>query len=104
MIAVLSRLPREPALLDRPDVVPDVLGLAVLLETRLPELAPDARLLVAAPLGLGDVGVVVVDPHRPHAQAGRDPLAPAGVLSPDRAGEAVDRVVRDPHRLVLVAE
>ena len=49
-----------------------------------PELAADAGLLVAAPLRLRDVGVVVVDPHRAHAQPGRDPLGPAGVLGPHR--------------------
>src|SRR5262245_48495250 len=49
------RLPAEPALWLRPGVVPDVLGLAVLLQPRLAELATDAGLLVAAPLGLRDV-------------------------------------------------
>ena len=86
------------------DVVPDVLGLLVLLETRLSELPAEAGLLVAAPLRLGDVGVVVVDPDRAHAHPGRDPLPLAGVLGPDRAGQAVDRVVGDPDRVVLVGE
>src|SRR6478672_3980647 len=70
------------------DVVPDVLGLLVLLEAGLPELASDAGLLVAAPLGLGDVRVVVVDPHRPHAQPPGHALRPAGVLGPDGPGQA----------------
>ena len=96
--------PAEPALLGRADVVPDVLGLAVLVEAGGPELAADAGLLEAAPLGLRHVRVVVVDPDRAHPQPGRDPLALAGVLGPDRAGQAVDRVVGDPDRLVLVAE
>src|SRR6478735_1493004 len=52
----------EPVLDGRPQVVPDVLGLAVLVEARLAELTTHARLLVAAPLGLRDVRVVVVDP------------------------------------------
>ena len=34
----------------------------------------------------------------------RDPLALAGVLGPDRAGQAVDRVVGDADRVVLVGE
>ena len=41
-----------------------------------PELAADAGLLVAAPLGLRHVRVVVVDPDRAHPQPGRDPLRP----------------------------
>src|SRR5689334_18979266 len=40
----------EPALLGRSDVVPDVLGLAVLLQPGQTELATHAGLLVAAPL------------------------------------------------------
>src|SRR6185503_13973136 len=51
----------EPALLGGPDVVPDVLGLAVLRQTRLPELPAEPGLLVPAPLRLRHVGVVVVD-------------------------------------------
>ena len=85
-------------------VVPDVLGLAVLVETRLAELAADAGLLVAAPLRLRDVGVVVVDPDRAHPQPAGDALGPAGVLGPDRAGQPVEAVVGDPHRRVLVGE
>src|SRR4029079_4238525 len=86
------------------DVVPDVLGLAVLLETRATELAADARLLVDAPLGLRDVRVVVVDPDRAHAQPAGDALAFTGVAGPHRTGESVDAVVGDPDRVVLVRE
>ena len=69
-----------------------------------PELAADAGLLVAAPLGLRDVRVVVVDPDRAHPQPGRDALGLAGVLGPDRAGQAVLAVVGDPDGLVLAGE
>ena len=58
-------------------VLPDVLGLAVLVEAGRAELAADARLLEAAPLGLRQVRVVVVDPDRPVAQAAGDPLGAA---------------------------
>src|SRR5215213_118837 len=51
----------EPALGRRPHVVPDVLGLPVLLDPGAAQLASGSGLLVAAPLGLRDVGVVVVD-------------------------------------------
>src|SRR6478735_4582078 len=86
------------------DVVPDVLGLLVFLEPGLPELASDAGLLVTAPLRLGDVRVVVVDPDRAHPQPAGDALALAGVLGPDGAGKTVDGVVRDAYGVVLVGE
>src|SRR4051794_37520713 len=57
-LATVAPSALEPALLSGTDVVPDVLGLAVLLQPGEPELASDARLLVAAPLGLRHVGVV----------------------------------------------
>src|SRR3954470_7035726 len=95
---------REPALLGRADVVPDVLGLAVLRQPGLAELAPEARLFVTAPLGLRHVRVVVVDPDRAHPQPARDPLALARVLRPDGAGQAVDAVVGDADGVVLVGE
>src|SRR4051794_10317756 len=100
--SVLSAV--EPALGLRVDVVPDVLGLAILVETRAAELTADAGLLVAAPLGLGHVGVVVVDPDRPHPQPAGDALCLAGVLRPHRTGQAVEAVVGDPDRIVLVGE
>ena len=68
------------------------------------ELAPDPRLLVAAPLGLGQVGVVVVDPDRPVAETRRDALGPARIGRPDRAGQAVRRVVAEGDRLLLGRE
>src|SRR5262245_16713466 len=88
-------LAREPVLDGRADVVPDVLGLAVLVEPGQPELAAGAGLLVAAPLRLGDVRVVVVDPDGAHPQPARHPLRLAGVLGPHGAREAVDAVVGD---------
>ena len=62
---------------------------------QLTELAADTALLHAAPLGLRHVGVVVVDPHGSVTQAARHALGTPGVLRPDCAGQAVDRVVRD---------
>ena len=97
-------LPRNQPVRRRRDVVPDVLGLAVLLEPGLAELAADAGLLVAAPLRLGDVGVVVVDPDGAHAQPAATRWPAAGVLGPHRAGQAVDRVVGDADGVVLVGE
>ena len=66
--------PRNQSLRLRADVLPDVLGLAVLRQPGRSELAPDAGLLEAAPLGLRHVGVVVVDPHRAVPQPPRHPL------------------------------
>ena len=70
----------------------------------LAQLAADAGLLVTAPLGLRDVGVVVVDPDRAHPQPAGHSLGLAGVLRPDRARQPVDAVVGDRDRLVLAAE
>src|SRR4029453_7217598 len=94
----------EPVLGAGAKVLPDVLGLAVLVQSGRAELAADAGPAEAAPLGLRQVGVVVVDPHRPVPQPGRDPLGLSGVLGPDRTGQAVVGVVGDPHRVVLVGE
>src|ERR671919_3244863 len=85
-------------------VLPDVLGLAVLVQARRAELAADARLLVAAPLGLWDIGMVVVDPHRAVLKAAGDTLGPAGVLRPDRAGQTVVGVVGDADSVVLAGK
>src|ERR1700709_226846 len=94
----------EPVRGGRGDVVPDVLGLEVLLEARTAELAADARLLVAAPLGLRDGGVVSVDPDRAPPDRSGHRLALAGVVGPHRAGQPVDGVVGDAYGVVLVGE
>src|SRR4029078_13683313 len=83
---------REPVLGGGGDVVPDVLRLALLLEPRPTELAADSGLLVAAPLGLRDVRVVVVDPHRAHAQPAGYALALAGVAGTHSTGACLDDV------------
>src|SRR5215207_3270809 len=96
-----SRRPGMSALL-RGDV--DVLYLGVVVEGVRPELAPDARLLHPAE-GCGDAdgGVGVYgDDARLHAPG--DAQGAGAVLSPDRAREAVDRVVRLPYRILLVIE
>ena len=94
----------EPAARAGRRVLPDVLGLAVLVEAARAELAADPRSLVAAPLGLRDVDVVVVDPDRPVAEASGDALGTPGVRGPDRPGQAVRRVVAEGDRLVLGRE
>ncbi len=53
----------------------------------------------------GDVAVVeAVDPDDAGAQRSCEPMCTRDVARPDRGGEAVDRVVRDGDRLVLVDE
>src|SRR5918995_3919711 len=86
-----SRRPGISGLL-RGDV--DVLHLGVVVESVRAELAPDAGLLHPAE-GCGDAdgGVGVYgDDARLHAPG--DAQGAGAVLSPDRAREAVDRVVR----------
>src|SRR5215218_769603 len=94
----------EPALRCGPHVLPDVLGLAVLVQPGSAELAPDAGLLEPAPLRLWDVRVVVIHPHGPMSEPARHPLGPAGILRPHRSGQTVWRVVGQAHGLLLVAE
>ena len=99
-----GRSAAEPAGRAGRGVLPDVLGLAVFVEAAGAELAADAGLLEAAPLGLRQVGVVVVDPDRAVAQPRGHPLGAAGVGGPDRAGQPVGRVVAERDGLVLGRE
>ena len=84
--------------------VVDVLDLAVVVERVRAELAAVARLLEAAERRGHPHGRVRVD--RDHAALDRARRAQrlGAVARPDRAREAVDRVVREPDRLLLVAE
>ncbi len=70
-------LPSEPAGRPRCRVLPDVLGLTVLVETGRAELPADPGALEAAPFCLRQVRVVVVDPDRPVRAAGRRPAGRA---------------------------
>src|SRR5262245_46277604 len=88
----------------RPDVLPDVLDLPVLVEAGWPKFAADPGLLVSAPLGLRHVRVVVVDPDGAVAKPPGNPLSAAGILRPHGSGESVDGVVGDGDSLVLIAE
>src|SRR5215470_694266 len=94
----------EPVGGTRVDVVVDVFLLLVFLQAGRAELTPDARLAEAAPLGLRQVGMVIVDPHRAVAQRACHPFGLARVRGPHRAGQAVAGVVAEPDRLLLGAE
>src|SRR6516164_8403140 len=69
--------PGEPVRGRGAHVVIDVLLLLVFLQAGGAELTADARLAEAAPLGLRQVGVIVVDPHRAVAQRGGHPFGGA---------------------------
>src|SRR5262249_15062406 len=94
----------EPVRGSRARVVVDVLFLLVLLQPGGAELAADTRLAEAAPLGLRQVGVVVVDPHRAVAERAGHPFGLTGVRRPHRPGQPVRRVVAEPDGLLLGAE
>src|SRR4029079_6148626 len=94
----------EPAAGDGLRVLVDVVRLAVLVEPGRAQLAAKARLAEAAPLRLGHVDVVVVDPDRAVAKRCGDALGATRVVGPDRAGEAVRRVVAERDGLVLRRE
>ena len=68
------------------------------------ELLADARGLVAAERDLREDGAVRVDADRSGAQSAGDAELPRAVLGPERARQAVRRVVREPDRLVLGLE
>src|SRR5262245_37705749 len=84
--------------------VVDVLDLGVRVERVRAELAADARLLEAAEGGGDAHRGVRVDRDHARLDRARRPDGLGAVARPDRAREAVDRVVRDPHRLRLVLE
>src|SRR6478609_6170519 len=99
-----ANLAGEPVRGRRARVVVDVLLLLVLLQPGGAELAADARLAEAAPLGLRQVRVVVVDPHRAVAERPGHPFGLARVRGPHRPGQTVRRVVAEPDGLLLGAE
>src|SRR5690349_22781806 len=94
----------EPACGSRARVVVDVLFLLVLLQPGGAELAADTRLAEAAPLGLRQVGVVVVDPHRAVAERAGHPFGLPCIRGPHRPGQAVRSVIAEPDGLLLGAE
>src|SRR5262249_14644885 len=80
----------------------DYLGLEVLLEALLAVLAADAALAVAAEGRVDVEPHAAVHRHRPGADAARDAERALLRRAVHGAGEAVDRVVRDAHRVVVV--
>src|SRR6267142_1031115 len=82
----------EPPLGPWVGVLPDVLDLAVFVETGPAEFAAVAGALHSAPFGLRYVGVIVVDPDGPVPQPVRNALGFARVLGPHSAGQPVDGV------------
>src|SRR5690242_1951385 len=100
----MANLAGEPVRRGGRGVVVDVLFLLVLLQPGGPELAADARLAEAAPLGLRQVRMVVVDPHRAVAECAGHPFGLARIGGPHRARQAVAGVVAEPDGLLLGAE
>src|SRR5512133_3747003 len=82
----------------------DVLDLGVGVERVGAELAAEARLLEAAERGRDPHRGVVVDREHAGVDRPRHAQGTGAVAGPDRAREAVDRVVCDPHRLLLAPE
>ena len=82
----------------------DVLDLGVAVERVHPELAAEARLLEAAERRRDAHGRVRVDAEDAGLDRARDAERPRAVARPDRAGEPVRRVVREPDRVGLVVE
>src|SRR4051794_35203129 len=84
--------------------VVDGLRLAVVLDGVRAELAAVAGLLEAAERGRHPHRRVRVDRQHPALDRAHHPQRLGAVARPDRARQAVDRVVGERHRLLLVAE
>src|ERR1700749_4764710 len=81
--------------------VVDVLHLGVVVERIGSQLPPHARLLEATEGSRHPDRGVGVDRDRPGLDRSCHPQRPRSVLSPDRARETVDRLIGQPHRLLL---
>src|SRR5699024_11096668 len=86
-------VPGEPAGLGGAQVLVNVLGFLVFGQPHRAEFAAVAGHAVAAPFGLRQVRVEVVDPDGPVAQPRGDAFDPARVLVPDARREPVRGVV-----------
>src|SRR3954464_11219396 len=84
--------------------VEDVLHFRVPVEPVQATLPAEAGLLEAAERRRDAHRAVRVDAQHAGLECARDPEGARAVLRPDRAGEAVRRVVRDPDRVRLVLE
>src|SRR5215211_6515798 len=82
----------------------DVLYLGVVVEGVWAELAPDARLLHPPEWRCDADGGVGVDGEDASLYAPGHAKGAGAVAGPDRAREAVDRVVREPDGFLLVLE
>src|SRR4029077_2443898 len=82
----------------------DRLLFGVVFDGALPELAADARLLVAAERQLGITVHERVHPDRAGANSARDGHAGVDVAAPDPGGQAIGRVVGDAQRILESAE
>src|SRR5690606_34717448 len=81
-----------------------VLGLLVVIEHHLVRLAADAGLLVAAEGRMGRVGMVAVGPDAAGLDVAAEAIGAVPVAGPDAGAEAVERVVGDLERFLLVLE
>jgi hypothetical protein len=78
------------------------LGVDVALDTFPAKFAPVAARFNTAERSVGVHRVSLVDAEAPGADTGRHGHPVVGVAGPDRAGQAVVRIVGDAHRFVLV--
>src|ERR1700692_1221800 len=81
-----------------------VLGLLVVVEHHLMVFPADARLLVSAERRMRGIGVVTVSPHAARLDRAAEAVEPVGITAPDARAEAVERVVGDRQRLLIVLE
>src|SRR5712691_7449047 len=81
-----------------------VLGLLVVIEHHLVGFATDTRLLVAAEGGMRRIGMIAIGPDAARLDGAAEAIEPARIAAPDTGTEAVERVVGDRERLVVIPE
>ena len=81
-----------------------VLGLLVVVEHHLVVLPADAGLLVAAERRVRGIDVVAVDPHPAGLDVAAGPVGGVAVAAPHPGAQAVEGVVGDRDRVVVIGE
>src|SRR5450631_1028539 len=81
-----------------------VLGLLVMVEHHLVGFSADARLLVSAERRMCGISVITVGPDAARLYCAAEAVEPVGITAPDTRAEAIERVVGNRKRFVVVLE
>src|SRR5271156_6783327 len=81
-----------------------VLGVLIVIEHHLVVFAADAGLLVTAEGGVRRIGVIAVGPDAAGLDSPPKAVGAVAVSRPDAGAEAIERIVGDAERVVLILE